>query len=52
MKIVAKKKKTVNLMSKKPNNLLTKLSKEHIIRFAYNHNHVILKNQKSVLLLN
>ena len=44
MKIVVKKIKTIDLMPKKPNNLLTKISKEHIIRFAYNHNHVMLIN--------
>ena len=32
--------------------ILPKISKEHIIRFEDNHNHVMLINQKSVLLLN
>ena len=49
---MAKKKKTIDLITTKPKTLLLKISKEHRIRFENNHNHVMLLIQKSVLLLN
>ena len=49
---MAKKKKIIDLMTTKLKTLLSKISKEHRIRFGNNHNHVILIIQKSGLLLN
>ena len=51
-KIVAKKKKTIDLMLIKSKVPFSKRSKEHRIRFRNNHNHVMLIIQKSVFLLN
>ena len=50
IKIVAKKKKTIELMPIKAKTLLSKISKEHGIRFGNNHNHEMLIIQKSFLL--
>ena len=49
--MVAKKKKTTDLMSTRPKTFLSKISKEHRIRFGNNHNHVMLIIQKSVLFI-
>ena len=46
-----KKKKTIDLMPTKPKTPLSKISKEHRIRFGNNHNHVMLIFQNSVSLL-
>ena len=39
-------------MPTKSKALLSKISKEHKIRFGNNHNHVMLIIEKSILLLN
>ena len=48
---MTKKKQTIDLMPTKPKTLLSKISKEHKIRFGNNHNQVMLIIQKSVLLI-
>ena len=49
---MAKKKKPIDLMPTKSKTLLSKISKEHRVRFGNNNNHVMVIIQISFLLLN
>ena len=49
---MAKRKKIIDLMPSKPKAVLSKISKQHGIKFGNDHNHVMVIIQKLVLLSN
>ena len=49
---MAKRKKIIDLMPSKPKAVLSKISKQHRIKFGNDHNHVMVIIQKLVLLSN